>query len=97
MKTVADKLLIKPGTALWVSDREQLGRLGPLPGGTQPVDALDDATVALVFGQDAQSVRDLLTAHRDELRLPAVLWVCYPKGNKADSRLRRSRQAPFTP
>ena len=97
MKTVADKLLIKPGTALWVSDREQLGRLGPLPGGTQPVDALGDATVALVFGQDAQSVRDLLTAHRDELGLPAVLWVCYPKGNKADSRLRRSRQAPFTP
>ncbi len=41
MKTVADKLLIKPGTAaLWVSDREHLGRLGPLRGGgTQPGEA----------------------------------------------------------
>ena len=84
MKTVADKLLIKPGTSLWMSDREHLGRLGPLPIGIQQAGALGDATVALVFGQHEQSVRDLLTAHRDELSVPAVLWVCYPKGNKAD-------------
>ena len=84
MKTVAEKLLIKPGAALWLSPQEHLTRLPPLPGGVEPAAELGMATVALVFGRDAQSVRDLLTAHRDELRLPAVLWICYPKGNKAD-------------
>jgi len=84
VKTVADKLLIKPGTTIWVSHHEHLGRLGPLPVGVEQADAPGTATVALVFGNDAQTMRELLTAHLDDLRLPAVLWVCYPKGNVAD-------------
>jgi len=56
MKTVAEKLLIKPGAALWVSPQEHLDRLGPLPGGVEPAAELGMATVALVFGRDAQSV-----------------------------------------
>lgn len=32
-KTTADKLLIKPGTTVWVSDPARLSLLGSLPAG----------------------------------------------------------------
>ena len=45
---------------------------------------LGAADVALVFGDDEASVRKLLTKHAKDLTKPGILWVAYPKGNRAD-------------
>ncbi|HEX2467368.1 MAG TPA: hypothetical protein VHJ54_04100 [Solirubrobacterales bacterium] len=39
---------------------------------------------ALVFGDDAESLRATVAAHADQLADPATLWVAYLKGNRAD-------------
>ena len=41
-KSVADKLLIKPGAAVWSSDPSRLKLVGPMPGGVRSADALGD-------------------------------------------------------
>jgi hypothetical protein len=83
-KTVADKLLIKPGTTVWASDLARLDLVGPLPEGVHPVDALGEATTALLFADDATSLRAILGAHAGELAEPRAFWVAYPKGNRSD-------------
>jgi hypothetical protein len=83
-KSVAEKLLIKPNTTVWLSHAAHLARIHPLPEGVRLVDGLEQATIALVFADSAASVRESLTAHSDQLARPAVLWVAYPKANKAD-------------
>lgn len=83
-KTVADKLLVKPQTAVWISDDEHRPLVEPLPEGARHVDDLGEAGVAVLFAADAAAVRRLLDEHRDRLSRPAALWVAYPKGNKAD-------------
>ena len=83
-KTVADKLLIKPGAAVWASDRSRLALLGPLPDGVRPADALGEADAALVFADDAVSLRAILGANVAELAEPRAFWVAYPKGNRSD-------------
>lgn len=83
-KTVAAKLLIKPGGTVWVSADEHRATLGPLPEGATYVPSPAEAAVAVFFATDAASARRLLQEQRDRLTAPAVLWVAYPKGNKAD-------------
>src|SRR5690242_15127011 len=83
-KSIAEKLLIKPNTAVWLSHAGQLARIEPLPAGVRLVDSMEQATVALVFADSAAAAREMLTAHRRQLAQPAVFWVAYPKGNKAD-------------
>jgi hypothetical protein len=83
-KTIAEKLLIKPHTTVWLSHNEHLPRLTPLPEGVRQVDALEAASVAIVFADSAASVRDTLTQHKGEITRPAVVWVAYPKGGRAD-------------
>ncbi|MCA2223584.1 hypothetical protein [Nonomuraea aurantiaca] len=83
-KTVADKLLVKPRTTVWISDGEHRPLVEPLPEGARHVDDLGQAGVAVLFAADAAAVRRLLDEHRDQLARPAALWVAYPKGNKAD-------------
>src|SRR5262245_59864944 len=83
-KSIAEKLLIKPNTTVWVSPAAHLARIEPLPEGARVVDELDQATIALVFADAAASVREILNAHTDQLARPAIFWVAYPKGNKAD-------------
>jgi hypothetical protein len=83
-RSVAEKLLIKPDTTLWSSDDARLELLEPLPAGVRRVDAPEQATTALVFADDAASLRDLLATHQDRLARPDVLWVAYPKGNRTD-------------
>ncbi|MBF8190108.1 hypothetical protein ITP53_31160 [Nonomuraea sp. K274] len=83
-KTVAAKLLVKPETAVWVSDPAHRPLLGQLPEGARHVTDLKEAGVAVVFAADAAAARRLLELHREHLAEPAVLWVAYPKGNKAD-------------
>ncbi len=83
-KSVAEKLFIKPHTTIWSSHAERLELLAPLPEGVRLADGPEGATTALVFADDAHSLRDILAAHRGQLVRPATLWVAYPKGNRAD-------------
>src|SRR5207249_10465234 len=83
-KSIAEKLLIKPHTTVWLSDATHQARIEPLPEGVRIVDGMEQATVALVFADAAASAREILTAHKDHLARPTVFWVAYPKANKAD-------------
>jgi hypothetical protein len=83
-RTVVQKLQIKPNTTVWTSHADRLGLIGPLPEGAETVDALGEATTALVFADDAASAHEVLTAHKDQLATPAIFWVAYPKANRAD-------------
>lgn len=83
-KTVAQKLLIKSKTTLWLSDAAHLDLIEPLPGDVRVVDELGEATTALIFADDERSLRDILDAHNEQLAQPSTLWVAYPKANRAD-------------
>jgi hypothetical protein len=69
---------------VWVSDPAHRLLLEPLPDGAHHVEDLKEADVAVVFAADAADARGLLDRHRDQLTVPGVLWVAYPKGNKSD-------------
>src|SRR5215203_1864803 len=61
-------------------DTVVLGRLAPgarrtLPAGVRRVDAPEHATTALVFADDAASLRDLLATHQERLARLDILWV----------------------
>jgi hypothetical protein len=83
-KSVADKLLIKPNTTVWSSDAARLELIEPLPQGVRNVDDLAEATTALVFAEDAGSLRNVLESKKRVLSLPSAFWVAYPKANRAD-------------
>ena len=83
-KSIAQKLLVKPGSTIWSSDGARLDLLEPLPPGVRRVEAPERATTAIVFADDAASLREVLHTHGDRLKQPDVLWVAYPKGNRAD-------------
>jgi hypothetical protein len=83
-KSVADKLLIKPDTTVWSSDPSRIELIEPLPSGVRNVQGVADATTALVFAEDAGSLRHVLNANKEVLSLPSAFWVAYPKANRAD-------------
>lgn len=83
-KTVAEKLLIKPNTTVWVSDRARGELLAPLPEGTRIVSSPGTASTAVVFVEDAASLRKILGTDGDRLSGAEALWIAYPKGNRAD-------------
>jgi hypothetical protein len=83
-KSIAEKLLIKPNTTIWLSQAAHRERIEPLPEGVRLVEQLEQATIALVFADDASSVRRILDEHKDQLAQPSIFWVAYPKGNRAD-------------
>ena len=83
-KSTAEKLLIKPGTTVWLSHPDRLDLIGPLPDGARIVDRLAEATTALVFGDDAESLRRTLGSQGQHLPTPDVVWVAYPKANRTD-------------
>jgi hypothetical protein len=84
MKTIAEKLLIKPHTTVWLSDPAQVPLLAPMPEGVREVDALAAASTAIVFAESAAGAREQLQKHVGDLDKPGAFWVAYPKGNKAD-------------
>jgi hypothetical protein len=83
-KTTAEKLLMRPNTTVWSSDGSHLDLIEPLPEGVRRVDGPEQATTALVFADDADSLRAILAAHGDRLSRPGTLWVAYPKANRSD-------------
>lgn len=84
MTTVAAKLLIKPGSTVWVSDPARLDLIGELPAGVSVVDRLDRATTGVIVADDAASLQGLLATHGATLGTLTALWVAYRKGNRAD-------------
>jgi hypothetical protein len=83
-KTIAQKLLVKPGTTVWVSHPGRRELLDPLPAGVRIADGPAEAGVAVVFADDAASARAVLEQHRDTVTTPPVVWIAYPKGGRAD-------------
>jgi len=86
-RSLAARLLVKPGDLVWVSDPARAALLGPLPddarlAGGGRVDAA--ARVAVVFVDDAAAVRSTFDADAAALTGVPVVWVLYPKANKAD-------------
>jgi hypothetical protein len=92
-RTVAAKLRISPNSALSVTPPDRVTLLGPLPEGIRRTETLDDADVAVLFADDAQSLGALLAAAGPALHTPAVVWIAYPKGGKAD--LKRDTMPPY--
>lgn len=83
-KTIAEKLQIKPNTAVWFSHPDRQALIGPLPAGAQVAETLASAALGIIFGDSAAALREQLDAHRNDLATPGILWVAYPKGNKTD-------------
>lgn len=83
-KTLAEKLRIKPGMAVWTSSPDVLALVGPLPADTRAVAALGDADVALVFAESAAALERLLELGGEALHAPALLWIAYPKAGRSD-------------
>jgi hypothetical protein len=83
-KTVAEKLLLRPGGRAWVSDPARAGLLGPLPDGASVAGSPAGADVAVVVVESAADVRSALDASATDLATAVVFWVAYPKGNRAD-------------
>jgi hypothetical protein len=83
-KTVAEKLLLKPGSAVWSSDKAALSIAGELPEGVEISKRAGDAAVALVVAPDAKTLTSVLKKHGVQLPRVATTWVLYPKGNATD-------------
>jgi hypothetical protein len=83
-KSVAEKLLIKPNTAVWVSAPEHRGLIEPLPDGATHVTGPGKARTAVVFAADESSLRAMLDKHKAGLAAPEAFWVAYPKANRTD-------------
>jgi hypothetical protein len=84
MKSIAEKLLIKPGATVWPSHPDRLDLVGPLPAGTTTAPGMGTADVAVVFADDAAGLRRILTKQRAHLLKPSVFWIAYPKANRTD-------------
>jgi hypothetical protein len=83
-KSTAEKLLIRPDSTVWSSHGERLELVEPLPHGVRVVSAPDEATTALVFGDDAEALREIVATYGGLLAQPENLWIAYPKGNRTD-------------
>jgi len=82
VKTVAQKLLLKPGTTVWLSHPDRVNLIEPLPEDVQLAPELEEASVGLVFTEDEASLRAILDAEKEHLAQPNILWVAYPKANR---------------
>jgi hypothetical protein len=83
-KTVAEKLTIKPGVAVWTSHPDRLPLVGDLPPGATVTADLAAATIAILFADDAASTTATLEAAKDHLTTTPTIWIAYPKANRTD-------------
>jgi len=83
-KTVAEKLAITPGHTVWTSHPDRFAEIGELPAGASRVEDLAGADVAVLYADDAASVRALLTANKAAVTKVPVVWIAYPKANRTD-------------
>jgi hypothetical protein len=83
-RTVAQKLLIKAASHLWISRPDCLQLVEPLPDDVELADSPANATVALMFADSEAALREQLAKHVPGVTRPGIFWIVYPKGNKAD-------------
>lgn len=83
-KTTAEKLLLKPGAALWCSDAARLPLLGDLPAGVTVASRLAGASAAVLFVDSAAAARAAVKRHAKALVSTPLVWFLYPKGGRAD-------------
>jgi len=80
-KTVAQKLMIKPGKTVWLvnSPENYLQTLGPLPPGAEIVEEAP-ADVIQLFVRNRAEMEAQLPQVAARLRPGTLLWVSYYKG-----------------
>jgi hypothetical protein len=84
-RTVAQKLQIKPGAAVWVSDGAWAALLEPFPDAVTQAGRIEDAAAAVLFVEDEAALREMLAElGAERLAAPEVLWIAYRKGNRSD-------------
>ena len=83
-RTVADKLLVRPGGRVWTWPAERSVLLGELPAGATSVRTMRDADTAVLFATSASTLEAALADHAGELGVPGALWIAYPKGGRSD-------------
>jgi hypothetical protein len=83
-KTIAEKLQIKPGSTVWSLPAGHLALIGPMVESASTVTTFEESTVAFIFSENAAEVRSQLDELKATLPYPGILWMAYPKGNKAD-------------
>lgn len=84
-KTVAEKLQIKPGDGVYlVGVADAVALVGELPQGCRLVDDTLDAAVAIFFAVDRAALEAQIDGTFGALERTRAVWICYPKGNKAD-------------
>lgn len=81
-KTVAQKLLIKPGSSVWFSSSEHLDLIEGLPEDVT-ICAKPEGT-AIIFAENESGLRSIVKKHAKALLGCPTVWVVYPKGNKVD-------------
>lgn len=104
MRSIAEKLQIKPNTELLFgpSTPEQRALLDPLPEGVTVVDGIerDTTDVAVMFASDRDELDALLIDVLPLLATPRAIWIGYPKGNKThinrDSIWKRAEEFGWT-
>lgn len=88
MRTVAEKLQIKPNSELVFgpSTPEQRALLDPLPDGVEPIVGIEGDTsgVAVMFAHDRAELDALLTGVLPRLTSPRAVWIGYLKGGRSD-------------
>ncbi|MEU4693124.1 hypothetical protein [Actinoplanes sp. NPDC023714] len=83
-KTIAEKLMIKSNSTVWLNEPARLPLLTPMPEGVRETAVLATAGTAVLFAESADGVRQQLAEHRGDLDKPGAFWIAYPKGNQAD-------------
>jgi hypothetical protein len=85
VKTIAEKLQIKPGDAVYFAGAaEAAGLVGELPPDCRVVEDARDAGVAVFFARDRAELDAHIDASFGALHDTRAVWICYQKGNRAD-------------
>ncbi len=81
-KTVAQKLMIKPGKKVWLVNPPEnyAATLGPLPAGAELVQSGEEADVVQLFVRNREEMEAQLPQVTGRLRPGTLLWVSYYKG-----------------
>ncbi|BAL85748.1 hypothetical protein AMIS_5280 [Actinoplanes missouriensis 431] len=77
--TIAEKLLIKSNSTVWLNEPSRLPLLTPMPEGVRETGVLATAGTAVLFVEDAAGAREQLAEHRADLGKPGAFWIAYQK------------------
>ncbi|MBN9215587.1 MAG: DUF3052 domain-containing protein [Microbacterium sp. SCN 70-200] len=88
MKTIAEKLQIKPGNDVLIAgaDASRRSLLDPLPDGVTVTEGIGRAVrdVAVIFAADRAALDARLAEALPFLAEARASWIIYPKGNRSD-------------